>query len=375
MVAGALLSHVLGYFYTWGTLAEQPQLYLRLFTRGATPGLLILFGFMLEFVYVKYAQRRGFGFSVKRMFYRALLCYLAAASIAAAGMLGGHTTVKELVGNLLGISTALNANIFRLYSCILLAVMPVIALRLRFGVGSLLVVIAGIWLVDVTVLQFLGNPFSGALENLSFTGKFLFGLDDSWGPSIFHGLTAVLFGMILGNFFSTRSGASIIYLGGLTGAALVILGTEVLTAGWNEFLAGVANYEAYRGHNSIIYYAYGAVHAVVLMFLARVINSLLSEAVRKPVTYLGSRTFLFFLFGNLILSAIPRGYVNTNFWVGIGGFVLLTAICYGLILLWEAKLDGWQPVVAVRKGMLGFSGGLTKMLRRFGAAHQTSLKS
>lgn len=369
MVAGALLSHVLGYFYTWDTLAEQPQLYLRLFTRGATPGLLILFGFMLEFVYVKYAQRHGLAYSVKRMCYRALLCYLAFVVIAAAGILGGHTSVKELAGNLLLVSDALNANIFRTYFYVLFAVMPVIALRLRFGVGSLLVVIAGIWLVDVAALQFLDTPSSGALSNFDFLGSFLLGLGNSWGPSIFHGLTAVLFGMILGNFFSVRSGTSLVYLGSLTGTALTILGFEIFTVGWNGFLAGVADYEAYRGHNSIIYYAYGAVHAIVVMLLARGINRFLPEAVRRPLTYLGSRTFLFFLFGNLILSAIPRGYVNTDFRVGMGGFVLLTAICYGLILLWEAKFDSWLPIVSMRKGLLGVSESLMKLLRRFGAAH------
>lgn len=36
MVSVALLSHVLGYFYTWGALSEPLRNYLKLFTRGAT---------------------------------------------------------------------------------------------------------------------------------------------------------------------------------------------------------------------------------------------------------------------------------------------------------------------------------------------------
>lgn len=169
MVAGALLSHVLGYFYTWDALAEQPQLYLRLFTRGAAPGLLVLFGFMLEFVYVRYAQRRGLGYSVKRMCYRALLCYLASALIAAAGMLGGHTSVRDLISNLILISASLNADIFLTYFYVLFAIIPVIALRLRFGIGSLLVVIAGIWFVDVAVLQPVESSFSGSYRHSQFS--------------------------------------------------------------------------------------------------------------------------------------------------------------------------------------------------------------
>ncbi len=369
MVAGALLSHVLGYFYTWDALAEQPQLYLHLFTRGAAPGLLVLFGFMLEFVYVRYAQRRGLGYSVKRMCYRALLCYLASALIAAAGMLGGHTSVRDLISNLVLISASLNADIFLTYFYVLFAIIPVIALRLHFGIGLLPVVMAGIWLVDVAVLQPVESSFSGATGIANFLGKFLLGLGGSWGPSIFHGLTAVLFGVGLGNFFATRARAATLSLVCLVGTALVILGAEIYAVGWNGFLAGIADYEVYRGHNSVVYYAYGAVHAMIMILLARGISGFFPQVVQKPATYLGSRTFLFFLFGNMILSAVPRGYVNTNVWLSAGGFVVLVTICYAVILLWEAKFDGWQPVVTVRKQMLNVSEAITNVLRRFSPTH------
>lgn len=182
MVAGALLSHVLGYFYTWDTLAEQPRLYLRLFTRGAAPGLLVLFGFMLEFVYVRYAQRRGLGYSVKRMCYRALLCYLASALITAAGILGGHTSAKDLVSNLILVPASLNADIFLTYFYVLFAIIPVIALHLRFGVGSLLVVIAVIWLVDVAALQRVENSFSGTTGITQVSGPVFSRLGGFMGP-------------------------------------------------------------------------------------------------------------------------------------------------------------------------------------------------
>lgn len=369
MVTVALLSHVLGYFNTWDALGEQPRLYLRLFTRGATPGLLILFGFMLEFVYVKHAQHRGLGYSIKRMSYRAALCYLAFILVAAAGIVGGHTSATDFVGNLLLVSSAINANIFAVYFFMLFAVMPVIALRLRFGITSLLAAITGIWLLDAAVLRSIDSPFSGALDNLDYLSGFLMGLGESQGPSIFHGLTAVLFGMVFGNTFATRSRTSALCLVGLTGTALSILGMEISSVGWTGFLANVADYNAYRAHNSIVYYAYGIVHAVLVMLLAWGLNKLLPQVVRTPVTYLGSRTFLYFLFGNLILSAVPHSFVNTSFWLGVGEAVVLAVTCYALILLWEAKVDGWPPVVEVRKRMLGGSERLMNLLRRLSAVH------
>ena len=365
MVSVALLSHVLGYFYTWEALSEPLRNYLKLFTRGATPGLLILFGFMLEFVYVKNARQRGLGFSFSRMTYRAALCYFAFVLIAAAGIVGVHTTARGFVGNLLLISPALNADIFALYFFTFFAMMPIIILRLHLGVTSLLGVIAGIWALDVLVLQHLHNPFSGALDNLAYLSLFLIGLGDSWGPSVLHGLTVVAFGMILANAFVTRSRASLVCLATLISAAASILTVELTSVGWSGFLNNVADYGGYRAHNSVVYFAYGVIHALLVMGLAFGVNRVMPQVLRTPVTYLGSRTFLYFLFGNLIITLIPQGHVNTSLWTSLAEFALLVIVCYALISLWEARLNGWLPVVRLREALLNASTAVIGFLRRF----------
>lgn len=364
MVSAALLSHIMGHFFTWDALSPPFESYLRLFTRGASPGLLILFGFMLEFVYVKYASMNGLSYSAQRMIYRAGLCYMAVALIATAGLIGLHTPIKHYLAQLLLLSNTINGNIFALYFVMLLVMISIIVLRLRFGLFSLLGLIGGTWLIDFLILQRISIPLGDSLRplNLAPLGDFLIGAGESGGPSVFHGLTVVLFGMILGNFFAKRTRRAVYYLIFLVGTATLIVAAEVTKVGWVGFIANVANYDAYRAHNAPIYYAYGIVHAVVIMAAAWQLSRILPAAWQKFMTYLGSRTFIYFLFGNLVLTSIPQGPVLATFWASFVAFVLLVALCNGLIRVWEAAGHSWPPVVALRERMLATAGWVTKRL-------------
>lgn len=364
MVSVALLSHVMGHFFIWDVLTPPFENYLRLFTRGASPGLLILFGFMLEFVYVKYASMNGLSYSARRMIYRAGLCYIAVALIATAGLIGLHTPIKHYLAQLLLLSNTVNGDIFALYFVMLLVMIPIVALRLRFGLLSLLGLIGGIWLIDFLILQRISIPLGDSLRplNLAPLGDFLIGAGESGGPSVFHGLTVVLFGMILGNFFATRSRRGMYCLILLVGTAALIIAAEVTRVGWIGFIANVANYDAYRAHNALTYYAYGIVHAVAVIGIAWQLSRILPAAWQKFMTYLGSRTFIYFLFGNLVLTSSPRGSVLATFWASFVAFVLLVTLCYGLIRVWEAQGHSWPPIVALRERMLSVAAWVTQRL-------------
>lgn len=361
MVAAALLSHVLGHFGVWDVLGENTRLYLRLFSRGATPGLLILFGFMIELVYVRHAKQKGFSFSIQRMMYRVILCYLAFILIASIGFLTGLGSLRSFLGNFLLVSPAINANIFAIYFFVLLLMMPIIAVRLRFGVNALLAIVSAVWLVDSLALTPLGSPFAYSSDTLEYLANFFVGVGDSWGPSIFHSLTVTLFGMVLSNAFVERSRKSLSRLAVFAGLAFFIVCLEISKIGWITFLGNIADYTAYRAHNSIVFYAYGILFSLTLMLLAWSLNKILFSVIRHPVTYLGARTFLYFLLGNMILTAFPRT-ISIDLLTALLIFVLLTSLCYALIKLWEAKFHHWTPVAETRRMMLTTSSYLTKVL-------------
>ena len=351
MVSAAILSHLLGYVHAWDVLGEDVTVPLRLFTRGATPGLLILFGFMVEFVYVPGAGRYGLGECVRRLLYRVMLCYLAFLTVAAAGFLGGTMSAKQFFLNLFLVQGALNANIFAIYFFVLLLTVPVLLLRLRFGVPSLLAVVAAIWLLDVFWVEPAANPFmglAGPLRLFAHLCDFLTGLGDSWGPSILHGMTLVLFGVTLAHALAAKTLRGALPCAVAVLAALTLVLREGQTAGWATFAQNIADYGGYRAHNHEVYYAFGVLHALALMLAAWALTRVLPPAARTLLTYLGSRTFLYFLVANVILTAVPRRFSASSVPLLALLYVLLLAVTYAVMNVWERRLAGAAGMVAAR---------------------------
>lgn len=367
MVSAAILSHLLGYVYAWDLLGANVTVPLRLFTRGATPGLLILFGFMVEFVYARGASRYGTSECVRRMLYRVMLCYLAFLTVAAAGFLGGTMSAKKFFLNLFLVQGALNANIFAIYFFVLLLTIPVLFLRLRFGVSSLLAVVAAIWLLDVFWVEPAANPFmglSGPLRLLTHLCDLLTGLGDSWGPSILHGMTLVLFGMTLAHALTRGTLRGALPCAVAVLAALTLVLREGQTAGWATFASNIANYEGYRAHNHEVYYAFGVLHALALMLAAWALTRVLPPAVQRVMTYLGSRTFLYFLVANAVLTAVPRRFSVANGPLLALLYVLLLAVTYAVMNLWERRLAGAAGMVGVRTLLQNAAATLVRSAQR-----------
>lgn len=351
MVSAAILSHVLGYVHAWDLLDDKATLPLRLFTRGATPGLLILFGFMIEFVYTRAARSYGTGECLRRILYRAMLCYLAFLIVAAAGFLGGTMTVKQFFLDLFFVQGALNANIFAIYFFVLLLTIPVFLLRLRFGIFSLLAVIAVIWLLDIFWVEPLANPFaqlSSPLRYFTYLCEFLTGLGDAWGPSILHSMTLVLFGMSTAHALTMKTLKGALPCSLVVLAALTLVVHEGQTAGWTNFAHNIANYEGYRAHNHEVYYAFGVLHALALMLFAWVLTRILPPVAREFMTYLGSRTFLYFLVANTILTAVPRRFSVASVAVNALIFMSLLTATYIIMKLWEQRLAQVAIMISIR---------------------------
>ena len=70
-----------------------------------------------------------------------------------------------------------------------------------------------------------------------------------------------------------------------------------------------------------------------------------------PNLLINYAVYLYFLFGNLIITLIPQGHLNTNLWTSLAEFALLVTVCYALISLWEARLDGWLLGRPIARGV------------------------
>lgn len=346
----AAFSHIQGHLGTWNAMAEKPMLIYRLLTRGATPGLLILFGVMMELVYVKYARRDGFAATCNRLVYRCLLCYGAFAAIAITGFVAGNTSISSLVGALSLLGTSAYANIFKLYLFLILAMIPLLALRVNKGTLPLLGMVGLIWIVDALVIEPLDNPFTGygyPVRYIEHSLDFFLGLGDSWGPSIFHSVSLVIFGMLMANAIVSRSKVSLLAFAGLTTLSLALTLVEVQTIGWPAYLANIAEISVYRANNHYLYYSYGVVYSVLALVLAWVLYWVLPKLVRIGLTYIGSRTFEFFMLINLLIVATPGSLQVSDLWLSWLALAIYSGITCLMIFAWESRIS---PLPAFEAG-------------------------
>ena len=128
----ALLSHVFaatGFFQQLGPDA----LLIRQFTRVATPLFMFMFGFMIEFVYVRRAASNGVGAIRHRILARSFQCYMAYALTSFCAVLSGYLSIKGFLGSLLFFTDSRFGNILRSYSVLLVLAPFIIRLRLMLG--------------------------------------------------------------------------------------------------------------------------------------------------------------------------------------------------------------------------------------------------
>lgn len=363
----AAFSHMYGHLGTWESMSENTMLIFRLFTRGATPGLLILFGVMLELVYVEYVKRKSLNYACQKLLYRSMLCYLAFISIALFGFLGGNTSIRTLVGAVTLLGTSLYANIFKLYFFMLLVAIPILAVRTRFGTLVLPIAIFIIWTIDLALIQSLSNPFSNLVSPLKYfehSFSFFLGAGGIWGPSILHGLTLVLFGMIMAEAVRGGSITSKLALVVLVFMSLVLTAREIGVLGFRSYMLNIADISVYRANNHYLYYLYGIIYAVIAVGISWMLHRVSPLLIGKTLNYIGSRTFEFFLIINILIVSIPGSITAANMLVSTAVFIGFTVASCLLIRIWETKVKSLSLVVALIYGMRKTSNRLALLLVR-----------
>jgi hypothetical protein len=252
--------------------------------------------------------------------------------------------------------------IFKLYFFLLMLGVGIVATRVRHGMASLLVLVGLIWVADLLYIDG-SDPWPQPFRNL---GGVLFGLGSTFGPSVLHGITLVVFGMMVGSVVfaqrSSRSAKAMIVL--LLAAAAAALAWGIRSHGLRQMLVGIADEELFRNGNDMAYYAYGAWAAVALMGLAYVLHLVSPARLRWLMNRLGSETFAYFFIGNSILLMMPRLPVDGTLRIVLLFAAYLLAFCGGT-LLWvsharnnllfsraeawgQARMQGWTMGVARR---------------------------
>ncbi len=336
-ILAALAAHAVAVFAVWP--AVPPGLLKAagnalFFT--ATPTFFLLFGVMLELVYVRRRERDGALPVDSRLAVRAWLCWLGLVLGMFCAWLSGRLTSAQLPDALLNLIDTPNSGILRFYTVALLLCIPVVLWRPRLGPALPLVLVVMIWIGAALLLPLLPWPAPGS--RWGFLCGFLVAHPPLWtGGSLWHNLSVVFLGMALGHHMRTRLDQGLVPLGGrpvwllvaicLAGTAVCawILGPDALAQGY------LGTGRTLRSACHPAYFLISTLCALALIALAQRCYPVGTEAakVHLPILALGHNSLLAFAVGSAALNLIPPER-TPRLWLGVS-FTLLYLI--GVVLV------------------------------------------
>jgi len=327
-IAFAMVGHCFVHFGVWELLAADTVVALRAFVRSATPTFIILFGMMLEIVYLKMlrdGERQGCWL---RLITRAIQCYLLYLCVVAAGVLGGQLAPLEGAKAALFLSGAYFANILKFYSLGLVAGIALLELRLRHGLRSIAGVAVVIWLAWPLVKALPPLP-----PSLSHLGSFLIGAGTVTGPSVLQGMTLAALGMLLGHAL-LRGGAKLLVP--LALAALLPVGALMATAGVGRTFANFADY-GFRAANHPTYYLLGSAFALCIVAGCVALAPRLPRAALARLNVFGVSSLFAYGIGNVVLNLLPP--LRDSLPLGLLASVVFLACLYAMTAYFQQAVQ------------------------------------
>src|SRR6476620_8164434 len=178
----ALLDHSLGNTKVFGRMGAD-SLYIKQFTRTATPIFVFMFGFMIEFVYATRARASGLASIERRLRVRSFQCYFGYCLTSFCTLLGGQQSLYKFAASLaFFFGSSHFGNILRVYAVIMLFTPLLVRLRLRYGVRFVVFCLASVLLSFPFVIKLKGVDFG--VFNSPLNVLFGVGLGRLLGPSV-----------------------------------------------------------------------------------------------------------------------------------------------------------------------------------------------
>ena len=145
-ILGALTAHAVNAFAVWDAVppGAAKGIANALFY-ACTPTFFLLFGVMLEWVYVGRRERDGAATVSRQLAKRAGQCWLGLALGIVCAYFGGRLAGDQLLAALLNLIDTPNSGILRFYAAALLICIPVVMVRPLMGPRLPLILVGVIW--------------------------------------------------------------------------------------------------------------------------------------------------------------------------------------------------------------------------------------
>lgn len=326
----ALFDHSMNDFHVWENYSFEQYAVLKVFTTSATPTFLFLFGMMLELVYFPRLASSGLGAIKGKMIKRSLQCYAGFIMTSIAGLIGGFLTVKSAIGTAIFVSNNHYGNILKIYCILILAAIPLLMIRKRYGLKSIIGLSLGAWLIYPFTKDIVFQ--NGSIDIFMST---FFGIGRSSGPSALHAMTIVSLGMLSASFISFTKSRNFIRNNFIM--LLLLLGLSFLflsTMSWESFLDNYFS-NTFRRENHPIYYTIALSVAVinVIIFSLLIPVSFKLKNKNSKLLVFGRNSLSAFTLANVILNLIYTYTRDGHF--NILYPIVFIIVTYILIIFYE----------------------------------------
>lgn len=288
----------------------------KLITRAATPAFLVIFGIMLEMVYLR--QARGLadlGPVRLRLLNRAIDCYVVFAAITLAAVVGGHLSTRQGLSALIYLGEGRFGIILELYALLLVGFAMALPMVLRWG---------WIGLLGLSTIGWITRHGLNTLEAPEwYPLQFLFGYGTGFGPSILLGLVFVAYGILVAQALSQpRKRATVLIFVTVCGT-IVALGVDRL--GLQGFATALVT--DFRWSNHPGYFGTGIITSSLLLCLSWWLQRRSGPPSRSlSLESIGQNSLFVYGAGNVLINLVPRlslpsdsrFYCSVAFTIGFG---------------------------------------------------------
>ncbi|MGE6696959.1 Long-chain-fatty-acid--CoA ligase [Hyphomonas sp. NPDC076900] len=311
-------------------------IWLRLFLQMSPPIFIILFGSVLEIVYrprIEAGQKQQ---TIARLLTRAAQCYLLYLVTLLAMLAAGLGSPGYALRCALFLGGTPYGDILKFYTLALALAPALIFVRDRLGFLALGAVSVAVHLLHPLIMQLRVPETSPAHAYLSPLLSFLIGGGEvvTGGPSFLHGMTFVIWGMMIGRavIVLSRPGSSRreIAQAAISMAALLLVSGAVLLAFWNfdapfHTVRDLSSL-AYRNINHPIYFAFGLFGTLLAVFTGLILYDGFRVKFGLSLGFAGKTSLFTFSFGNALLYLAPAMTLNlTGSWIYT--FALFFLVC------------------------------------------------
>lgn len=351
----ALTDHGLIDFHLRDNYGPQTLTILKTLTTSATPTFILLFGMMLEIIYLSKLRKAGIRATAEGLVNRSFQCYIGYILTVIAGVIGGLQESKGALAAAFFFGNCHLGNILKIYTILLIAAVPLIWFRNKFGIWWTVALGFSPWLL-YPLFQFIPDYHN----NVEIFTSYIFGIGNQGGPSIMLGLPMVCLGMLAASFISFEHKRQFQFrTSGILLLMYVAVAIVFLTVPLNEihdnYIHNGQRDNVYRDHNHPIYYLFSTTLGLTVAFLSSLLIPIGS--------HISKATHIFLAFGRSSLTAFTAGNIILNLTakkLALYEWNELAVICFVvgvfLILIFYEKV---YPRLAIVKRIQLFFRGVT----------------